>query len=613
MKWVKQGVLVAGDVVLIGLSAWLSIALIGRDLPLAISLRSLWPLAAAGLIYGCTGALLGAYRRLWQYAGLRDMLAMLLACALGGSALLLPSALPLGLRALFWLLATGGLCGLRVLVRALEDRPGQGAALTRRVLVIGAGAAGTEVIRELRRHPELGVAVVGLLDDDPAKQGREACGVRVLGPSEEVARAVRDFAVSEVLIAIPSAPTEAIRRIWTAAAATGKAVRILPPLGSLDSEQRLVQQIRAVRLQDLLGRPEVQIDHAAVSQYIAGKVVLVTGAGGSIGSELCRQVAAFGPARLVLFGHGENSLYQIRTELSSLYPSLPLTTAVGDVQDLGAVARLFKQMRPHVVFHAAAHKHVPLMEENPAEAVKNNVLGTYHVALAAQRCGASRFVLISTDKAVKPSSIMGATKRAAERVTMAMAGQGPCRMIAVRFGNVLGSRGSVVPLFQQQIERGGPITVTHPDATRYFMTIPEAARLVIQAGAMGQSGELFVLDMGEPIRVLDLATTLARLARPDGEIPITFTGLRPGEKLTEELFDHGEVVSETPHPRIHRAVAASPADTDIDQLLEQLRLRIAEDKVTVSTILAAMGEETDGGDGLDGGDYESARSTHAAY
>ncbi|WP_374711837.1 polysaccharide biosynthesis protein [Symbiobacterium terraclitae] len=619
------------DAVLLTLAAWFSAALVAQEFPLAMGPKQIWPLVAAGVVYCAAAALLGVYRRLWQYAGLRDAQALLLACLAGGAALLaVPAPLPYTVRALFWLTATAGLCGLRLGVRVIYARAGarrpagaddgrptdaRGArsARTRRILIIGAGDAGTEVLRELQRHPELGIAAVGFLDDDPAKHGREAYGVPVLGPTEAVGRAVRELGVSEVLIAIPSAPAEALRRIWSQASAQGVPVRILPRLGDLDRSQRLVEQIRSVQLTDLLGRPEVQIDQVAVSRYLTGRTVLVTGAGGSIGSELCRQVAAFGPSRLILFGHGEHSLHQIMLELQSHYPGLALTVAVGDVQDQAAVERVFRRHRPAVVFHAAAHKHVPLMEQNPSEAVKNNVLGTYHVALAAQRHGASHFVLISTDKAVRPTSVMGATKRAAEAITAALAACGPCRMVAVRFGNVLGSRGSVVPVFQQQIAAGGPITVTHPEVTRYFMTIPEAARLVLQAGAMGRSGERFVLDMGEPVRIVDLARTLARIIAPEREIPIIFTGLRAGEKLHEELFDADEVVTPTAHPRIRRAAAELPAGFDLAKALADLMLRADRGEVSVESILAALGEGTRGDDGLHGVDDQPVGATRVAH
>jgi len=616
--WVRW---LLGDLAVFILAAGFSAALVGWEFPrggvtsLMTSSENVWPLAAGGAVYCGAAALLGVYRRLWQYAGLRDLQVQLSALVAGGAALLaVPSPLPYTVRTLFWLSAAGGLLGLRLGVRLLSTRGGSvRPARTRRILIIGAGDAGTGVLRELQRHPELGIAAVGFLDDDPAKHGREAYGVPVLGPTDAVGRAVRENGVSEVLIAIPSAPAHELRRIWSQASAQGVPVRILPRLSDLDRSQRLVQQIRSVQLTDLLGRPEVQIDQIAVSRYLTGRTVLVTGAGGSIGSEICRQVAAFGPGRLILFGHGEHSLHQIMLELQGHYPGLALTVAVGDVQDQSAVERLFRAHRPAVVFHAAAHKHVPLMEQNPAEAVKNNVLGTYHVALAAQRHGASHFVLISTDKAVRPSSIMGASKRAAEAVTAALAGHGPCRMVVVRFGNVLGSRGSVVPVFQQQIAAGGPITVTHPEVTRYFMTIPEAARLVLQAGAMGHSGERFVLDMGEPVRIVDLARTLARIIAPEQEVPIIFTGLRAGEKLHEELFDADEVVAPTAHPRIRRAAAEVPAAFDLTRALAELRRQADRGEVSVESILAALGEGTRGDDGLHDRDDQPVGAARVAH
>lgn len=561
------------------------------------------PLLLTAGFYMAAFLLFGLYRRLWRYAGVGDLLAMLGACAVAGAAMLLIPGVPAGMRALHWLMATAGLCAWRLGARAWQEVVKQGRTPpVRRLLIAGAGNAGVELVRELKRHDELGIRPVGFVDDDPAKQGLLAHGIPVAGSSRELAEAARRSQADEVIIAMPSAPGSAIRRIWTEALACRLPVRILPPVRELARNQRLAGQLRQVQISDLLGRAEVKIDLAAVRACLEGRTVLVTGGGGSIGSELCRQAAAMGPAALVLMGHGENSLFQIEQELRLHHPRLPIHPVVGDIRDAASVDAIMERFRPAVVFHAAAHKHVPLMEANPHEAVGNNVLGTYHVAAAADRCGVERFVLISTDKAVSGASVMGATKRAAERIILTLAAQSQTTFLAVRFGNVLGSRGSVVPLFQQQIARGGPVTVTDPEATRYFMTIPEAARLVLQAATMGQGGDIFVLDMGEPVRVLDLARDLIRLEglTPDVDIPVIFTGLRPGERLTEALFTPEEGVSPTSHERILRARAGPECLLDLTAAVVRFRQMAADRAATARGILAALTEASKGGSELEG-------------
>lgn len=601
----RRVALVGLDLAVVLAAAVLSGVLTARTVPLVFA-------CGAAALFVIIFALFGLYRRMWRYAGVRDLLVVAQACGVAGLALLLVPGVTAELRALYWLLAAGGLSATRLGARAWRElMTPANATKTRRVLVAGAGDAGVALVRELARHSDLGLRPVGFVDDAAEKRGRRAYGLPVLGSLRDVANAARRAGAQEVVIALPSAPGHVVRSVWAEAVAARLPVRILPPLRDLSQGQRLMQQLRQVRLEDLLGRPEVRIDLGAISGYLQDKVVLVTGAGGSIGSELCRQVARVGPAQLILVGHGENSLFEIEQELRVKHPDLALQPVVGDIQDQQAVEGILGRYRPAVIFHAAAHKHVPLMERNPAEAVKNNICGTYQLAAAADQFGVERFVLISTDKAVNPSSVMGATKRAAERIVRALAVASKTVFVTVRFGNVLGSRGSVVPLFQQQIARGGPVTVTHPDATRYFMTIPEAARLVLQAGAMGQSGELFLLDMGEPVRVVDLARDLIRLAglEPEIDVPIAYTGLRPGEKVTEELFTAEERVTATRHERIFRAAAGGGSPLNLAWAMKQFRALTTTETVSPKAILGVLDDASGGGVEVDGHDRELVRES----
>ncbi|MFQ6048303.1 MAG: polysaccharide biosynthesis protein, partial [Phycisphaerae bacterium] len=421
------------------------------------------------------------------------------------------------------------------------------------LLIIGAGDTAEAVVREVERMPEERYRVVGLLDDDRRTWGAQIRGIEVLGGTEQVGEICRRFDVDEILIALPRATRRELRRVVGLCEGTNVRFRTLPDVKELIAGRVRVHDLPEVNITDLLGREEVSLDEASIARFLKAKPVLVTGAGGSIGSELCRQILRFAPAELVLLERAENQLFQIERELlRRVPPGYPLAAYLADVCDRRRLEQIFARHRPAVVFHAAAHKHVPMMERDPAEAVKNNILGTKVVADAARdhRCG--KFVLISTDKAVRPASIMGCTKRVAEMYVQQLSQLGPTQFVTVRFGNVLGSSGSVIPLFQEQIAAGGPVTVTHPQMMRYFMTIPEACQLVMQAGAMGRGGEIFVLDMGEPVNILELARELITLSglAPGEDIEIVFTGIRPGEKLFEELSIEGEDVSRTAHPKI---------------------------------------------------------------
>jgi len=424
------------------------------------------------------------------------------------------------------------------------------------------------VAKELANHPEIGKRAVGFIDDDPSKANSVLMGLPVLGTRDGIRRVIHDYGVNEVIVAMPSAPGGVIRATMDACKDLKVRIKTLPGVYELVDGKVSVKQLRDIQIEDLLGREPVDLDLDQIGAYLAGQTVLVTGAGGSIGSEICRQITRFKPKSIVLLGHGENSIFEIEQELDRRHPGQHTVAVIADVRDEHRIGRVFEQYKPDVVFHAAAHKHVPLMEANPEEALTNNVFGTRNVARAADKHGSKRFVMISTDKAVNPISVMGMSKRVAEMVVQAIGSTSRTKFMAVRFGNVLGSRGSVVPMFRKQIAEGGPVTVTHPDMTRYFMTIPEAVQLVIQAGAMGHGGEVFVLDMGEPIKITRLAEEIIRLSgmEPGKDMEIVYTGVRPGEKLFEEILTTEEVATTTRHKKIFVAKDAEP---DVEVLRPQ--------------------------------------------
>jgi FlaA1/EpsC-like NDP-sugar epimerase len=506
--------------------------------------------------------LAGLYRGIWRYASLHDLKRILLSVAaaallvVAGMYVAQKTAVPRSVLILYPLLLVGLMGGSRLLYRAWKEHslyggmhPGQ-----KPVLVIGAGDAAADLLRELARSTDW--RVVGLLDDNPAKHGRQINGVRVLGAIDRVGQFATSLAVSHAIVAMPGTTAATRRRAMELAAAGGLGVLTVPAFSDLLSGKFAISQVRAVELEDLLGRDRIELDEAGLHGLLHDKVVLVTGAGGSIGSELCRQIVRVGPRKLVFLEQSEFALYSIEQE----FAGRPVACVVGDVKDAARMEAVFAEHRPDVVFHAAAYKHVPLMEcANAWEAVKNNVQGTLNVARAALAAGSGEFVLISTDKAVNPANVMGASKRLAEVVCQAVQAQGEAtRFVMVRFGNVLGSSGSVIPRFREQIARGGPVTVTHPEIIRYFMLIPEAAQLVLQAGLMAareaDGGRVFVLDMGEPVKIVDLARDMIRLSGfAADEIRIEFTGLRPGEKLYEELLADGEATLPTPHPKLRIA------------------------------------------------------------
>jgi FlaA1/EpsC-like NDP-sugar epimerase len=536
-----------------------------------------WAAGAAIVVYLSLFTVMGLYRLVLRYVSVDTMLRITASvfigfCALLAADLFIPTphgmrAVPVGvlfMQAMLVLLAVAAIrAAARVLVYVRNSQSTGG----HRVLIVGAGSAGSLLLREIKARTELGLTAVGFLDDDPRLQGRTIGGVRVVGRTEDLASVVASREVEEVLVALPSAGAETVRRVLNAAADSGVSTRIMPSLviakGSVS-----VTDLRKVEVEDLLGREQTIIDVEQVRSTIAGKVVAVTGAAGSIGSELCRQIMALSPAKLILMEIDETRLYELWLELSGIDPDVPVM-AICDIRDVARLDALFTKHRPTVTLHAAAYKHVPLMETAPEEAVKTNVAGTSNVIDACEKHGVERFVLISTDKAVSPANVMGLTKSLAERVMLAASRRGKMLSVAVRFGNVLASRGSVVPIFENQLRHGGPLTVTDPGVTRYFMTIPEASRLVLQAQAIGKSGDVFVLEMGEPVKIVDLARKMIALSGVPADI--TFVGLRPGEKLHESLVHEHESLEPTGADKILRVVNAHASERpqpDYDALID---------------------------------------------
>ena len=517
------------------------------------------------------------YTRIWRYAGMREMVAVLIATTLGAGLFytgmyVFDKSLPRSIYLISWILSTGVIGIGRMVLHYIAMRYGGKQSTDAdmvNTLIIGAGDAGATIAREIERYHKRSRKVIGFIDDDESKFNRLMGGVRILGNRHDIPSIVKENKVKEIIIAMPSVTRNEIRNIMEICSPLKCKVNTLPGMYQLLDDEVLVSHLHPVSIEDLLERDEVRLDMDIVEHYIRDKVVLVTGAGGSIGSEICRQIMRVGPKQLLLLGHGENSIYLINQELKNIYKDGPIIPIIADIRDKQQLDQIFTQYNPQVVFHAAAHKHVPLMEIQPMAAVLNNIYGTRNVADVAGRHGVERFVMISTDKAVNPTSVMGATKRVAEKVIISMNDTYDTKYITVRFGNVLGSRGSVIPLFKKQIEAGGPVTVTDPEMTRYFMTIPEASQLVLQAGAMGKGGEVFLLDMGEPVKIIDLARNMIRLSglEPDKDIHIKITGLRPGEKKYEELLTSEEGTNRTNHTKIFEA----PLDTvDRDWLIKKI-------------------------------------------
>jgi FlaA1/EpsC-like NDP-sugar epimerase len=552
---------------------------------------------------------LGMYRRLWRYASVADVELLLVgagACAivdilLGTVGLrtlgLLPGRLSYGVILLDACLGALAIALPRLGIRVARRERRYRDAGFRRTIIVGAGAAGGMIVRELLENAQLGMVPVALLDDDPKKHGLRLNNVPVLGDLRALSRVATAIGATEVVIAMPTASGRTIREVVRDARAAGLNTRTVPGLYELLSGHKYVNALRQIEIQDLLRREPISTDLDQVASLVRNRVVMVTGAGGSIGSELCRQMARLGPSKIVAVGRGENSIFELLHEMGRLFPHVTVQPVIADVRDHGRMAQVIGTHRPYSVFHAAAHKHVPLMETNVSEAVLNNVLGTKNVVTLSKQFDVKHFVLVSTDKAVRPTSVMGATKRVAEHLVHQCALERRSGYVSVRFGNVLGSRGSVVPTFMRQIADGGPVTITHPDMTRYFMTIPEAVQLVLQAGAFGDHGEVFVLDMGEPVRIFDLALDLIRLSglEPGADVEIHFTGTRPGEKLYEELFFKGANVVPTDHPKILRARDAEAAEASQEAIAALIEAALQNRPASqIRRLLAAVVPEYSG-------------------
>lgn len=526
-------------------------------------------------------AIFKLYNKVWSYASVGELVAIVKAVTLSiicaGVVQLLLNDFNLLRRALVvtWLLHIVLIGGSRFIWRMYRDRYiSKKTATQKRTLVVGAGAAGAMIVRQLRNEHNIDLLPVAFVDDDLSKQKMELYSLPVVGTVADIPNVVEQFKVDHIVIAIPSLRNGELKKIVEACSGTPAQVQMIPKIEDLMTGKITASSLKNVEVEDLLGREPVKLDIGTISEYVTGNTVMVTGAGGSIGSEICRQLMRFEPKKILLVGHGEFSIYSIDMELRKTFAETDteIIPIIGDVKDKKRIFEIVEEHKPAIIYHAAAHKHVPLMEYNPHEAVKNNIIGTRNVAEAADKFFVRTFVLVSTDKAVNPTNVMGASKRIAEMVVQNMAKNSETKFVAVRFGNVLGSRGSVIPLFKKQIENGGPITITHPDITRYFMTIPEASRLVIQAGTLAHGGEIFVLDMGEPVKIVDLAKNLIKLSGyTEDEIRIEYTGLRPGEKMFEELLGEDEVLPDEVYEKIYVGKTVEVHPSMIENLIEGFR------------------------------------------
>lgn len=560
--YTRKMLLLLGDIILVNLAAYLALLIrFETNIPVQYLNIFLHSSIIVTVIKITIFFLFGLYNSLWRYASIREMVKVFLATMAGSIGAFifgwsLHMMLPRSVYIISWLITLVLVGGSRIsyrVARKIKMLGSKDAEKKTRVMIIGAGDAGNMVISELKNRRELGYEPIVVIDDDKWKQRYSINGIPVRGDRTKIKELVNTYKIDEIIVAIPSVGKTHLSEILNICKETKCKLKTLPGVYEIINEKVSIKDIRDVNIEDLLGRDEIKLNTGEIAGYLKNEVVMVTGGGGSIGSELCRQIVKFNPRKLVIFDIYENNAYDLQNELLRTYGNkIDLEVLIGSVRDKKRLRQVFDKYRPGVVFHAAAHKHVPLMEANPAEAIKNNVMGTLNTAQCAHEYKAKKFVLISTDKAVNPTNIMGATKRMAEMIVQSMDKHSDTEFVAVRFGNVLGSNGSVIPLFKKQIAEGGPVTVTHPDIIRYFMTIPEAARLVIQAGAMAKGGEIFILDMGKPVRIADLARDLIRLSgfEPDVDIEIKYSGLRPGEKLYEELLMAEEGLQKTRHEKI---------------------------------------------------------------
>lgn len=586
----RKSILVLLDMMFIWISVFLAYLLrFDGHIP-QIYLNQCLKYAVVSMIVGAASLFyFKMYKRIWEYASIGEVIsiikAVIVTCTISYVivSLVVQQRMPVSIfvRILENMVIIIG--ASRFVWRMFRDKYYKKKTNQQQALIIGAGDCGILIAKELKFNPNSPIYPVAFIDDDPAKSQHLLMGIPVLGGRNEIIRVVEQYQIDEIIIAMPSVTKIEISEIIDICKHTKARMKIIPKINDLIEGKITINAIRNVQVEDLLGRDPINIDLEGIANYVKDKVVIVTGAGGSIGSELCRQIAPFNPTKLILLGHGENSIYLIEKEMKRLFPSLIVEPVIADVQDKNRMEDVFCFFQPKVVFHAAAHKHVPLMERNPAEAIKNNVFGTRNVAECAHQFNAEKFVLISSDKAVNPTSIMGATKRIAELIIQSLDRVSQTKFVAVRFGNVLGSRGSVIPHFKEQIALGGPVTVTHPEMVRYFMTIPEAVQLVIQAGAFAKGGEIFILDMGEPVKIVDLAIDLIRLSgfEPGIDMEIEFSGIRPGEKLYEELLLNEEAIENTTHDRIFVGSPLKISQSELAMEIKRLEKVIGEEQGTV--------------------------------
>lgn len=570
------------DIILIIFSLFLAMLLrfdFGRDPHyreyIHFLLMSIMPVLMLTLMFN---KLFNLYNNLWEYASVEELLSVVYSVTLTNILFILYSyfvnykllkttyfRFPFSVHIIFWLLCIAFLGGIRFIFRIASSRRklNSNGQKRKNLLIIGAGDAAVMLIKEVKGHRNLNYNIVGLIDDDTNKVNKRIQGVKVLGGRNSIVKACRNLNVSDIIVAMPSADQKTKKEIYNICKTTKCNLKTLPGIYEIIDDNFTINNIRDVNIEDLLGREEIKLNNEFIKEYVDSKVVLVTGGGGSIGSEIARQLARFNPAKLLLLDIYENGVYNLQMELKYKYPKLNVEVIIASIRDEKRLENIFELYKPNVVFHAAAHKHVPLMEENPVEAIKNNIIGTYNLLRCSDHFKVKKFVQISTDKAVNPTNVMGATKRFCEIMVQAFDKVSETEFVAVRFGNVLGSNGSVIPLFKEQIARGGPVTVTHPEINRFFMTIPEAAQLVIQAGAIAEGGEIFVLDMGQPVKIADLARDLITLSglTPDVDIKIEYTGLRKGEKLYEELLMSEVALTSTEHEKIF---IEKPMTYDID-------------------------------------------------
>ncbi len=542
------------------------------------------------------------YNCMWKYATVQDFLATVISSSISNIIFFIFSyiiyyrklsyievKMLITLHIIYWLLATIMMMFVRYLAKLGANKGTKFIEKKNKIniLIFGAGDAGVMLLNEIKRHRSLNYKVVGFIDDDPCKVGKSICGIRVLGNRESIDMISKENEVEEILIAVPSLPFMSKKEIYNICKNTGCKLKTLPGLYEIINGDVNINQLREVDINDLLGRKSIKLNNENINKYINDKVVLVSGGGGSIGSELCRQITKFKPKKLLILDIYENNAYDLQMELKREYRELDLEVIIASIRDKTRIEEVFDKYRPYVVFHAAAHKHVPLMEDNPKEAIKNNIIGTYNLVKCSDKYAVKKFVQISTDKAVNPTNVMGATKRFCEKIIQGFAKESSTEYVAVRFGNVLGSNGSVIPLFKKQISSGGPVTVTHPEINRFFMTIPEAAQLVIQAGAIAKGGEIFVLDMGKPVKIVDLAKDLIRLSglKPDEDIKIEYSGLRPGEKLYEELLIDKGALTTTEYEKIFVEQPHFYELKYIDNSINEFKMVLEKDDIAVIDLL----------------------------